>query len=109
MSKKERVWSFLLEKWYYKTDIVLEASAWSTNKIGKDERAGRDARSISILLKLRKKGPRPAVKSPQEISLDGVCEFVHASLLERTLILSRGEKNVACVSRRVGTALLSEF
>ena len=45
MSKKERVWSFLLEKWYYKTDIVLKASAWSTNKIGKDERAGRDARS----------------------------------------------------------------
>jgi len=69
-----------------------------------------DARSISVLLKVRKKGARPAVKSLQEIGLGGVCEFIHASLLERTLNLSRGEKNVACVSCqcRAGIALLSE-
>ena len=69
-----------------------------------------DARSISVLLKVRKKGPHPAARSLQEIGLDGVCEFIHASLLERTLILSRSEKNVACISCqcRAGTALLSE-
>ena len=82
MSKKERVWSSLPEKWYYKTDILLEASAWSTDTIGKDERAGRDARSISVLLKVRKKGPRPAAKSLQELGLNDVRGFHHASLLE---------------------------
>jgi len=82
MLKKERVWSFLPKKWSYKRGIFLEASAWSTNTIGKDERAGRDARSISVRpsLKVRKKGPRPAAKSLQEIGLDGVCKFIHASL-----------------------------
>ena len=81
MSKKERAWSFLPKKWYYKSVIFLEASAWSTNTIEKDERARRHARSISVRpsLKVRKKGPRPAAKSLQEIGLDGVCKFIHAS------------------------------
>ena len=55
-------WSFLPEKWYYKTDIPPEASAWSTNTIGKKREEGRDARCIFVL-KDRKKGPRPAAKA----------------------------------------------
>jgi len=42
---------------------------------------------MSLLLKVRKKGPSPAVKPFQEIGLDGVCKFIHAPLPEQTLIL----------------------
>ena len=72
-----------------------------------------DARSISVLLKVRKKGPRPAVKSLQEIGLDGVCEFIYASLLELTLTLRSVKKtsraSVASVERVLSSPNLNVF
>ena len=76
-----------------------------TNTIGKDKRAGRDARSISFLLRVTVKGrktdPHPATKSLQEIGLGGIREFDHVPLLEHNP--NGGEKNVVCVSFRAGT------
>ena len=77
--------------------------------IGKDKRAGRDARSISVLLKDRQNNPRRAAKSLRGIGLGGVREFNHTSLLERQSQVGVKRTSCASVFEWPEVQLFSEF